>query len=118
MVQDTEQSATAATAPAPAKTTPAPARRVVLLVATRKGAWLYHGDPARFSWRVDGPHFLGHIISHLKLDPRDGRTLLAAAKTDEQGRSVDHSFWLTPALRRRACSARTTAASTGRLSPA
>ena len=49
--------------------------RIVLLVATRKGAWLYHGDLQRRSWRVDGPHFLGHIISHLVLDQRDGRTL-------------------------------------------
>ena len=55
--------------------------QLVLLVATRKGAWLYHGDAERRSWRVDGPHFLGHIINHLVLDPRDGRTLLAAAKT-------------------------------------
>ena len=55
-----------------------PKRRLVL-VATRKGAWLLHGDSTRKSWRVDGPHFLGHIISHLVLDPRDGRTLLAAA---------------------------------------
>ncbi len=88
MVQDTEQTATA---PAPAKAADAPARRVVLLVATRKGAWLYHGDPARFSWRVDGPHFLGHIISHLKLDPRDGRTLLAAAKTGHLGPTIFRS---------------------------
>ena len=104
-----------------------PARRVVLLVATRKGAWLVHGDAQRKNWRVDGPHFLGHIVSHLVLDPRDGRTLLAAAKTGhlgptifrstnlgrswkeaarppafakapaaEQGRAVDHTFWLTP----------------------
>ncbi|MFO0572246.1 MAG: hypothetical protein U0263_41875 [Polyangiaceae bacterium] len=104
-----------------------PARRTTLLVATRKGAWLLHGDAARKIWRVDGPHFLGHIISHLVLDPRDGRTLLAAAKTGhlgptifrstdfgktwkearrppafakardgEKGRSVDHTFWLTP----------------------
>ena len=48
----------------------AAARRVLLLVATRKGAWLYRGDPARTTWRTDGPHFLGHIISHLRLDPR------------------------------------------------
>jgi len=65
----------------------------LLLVATRKGAWLFHGDRARASWRVDGPHFHGHIISHLALDPRDGRTLLAAAKTGHLGptifRSVD-----------------------------
>ncbi len=99
--------------------------RVLVLVATRKGAWLFHGDPARKSWRVDGPHFLGHVINHLVLDPRDGRTLLAAAKTGHlgptvfrstdfgrswkeaarppafpkaggNGRAVDHTFWLTP----------------------
>jgi photosystem II stability/assembly factor-like uncharacterized protein len=106
----------------------AKARRTLLMVATRKGAWLYHGDSARKTWRADGPHFLGHVISQLVLDPRDGRTLLAAAKTGhlgptvfrstdlgrtwkeaarppafakaaegEKGRSVDHTFWLTPA---------------------
>ena len=108
---------------------------------------------ARKTWRADGPHFLGHIINHVVLDPRDGRTLLAAAKTGhlgptvfrstdlgrtwkeaarppafakaangEKGRTVDHTFWLTPgarerartsgtrAPRRRVCSARRTAA--------
>ena len=99
----------------------------IVLVATRKGAWLFHGNRERSAWRADGPHFLGHIISHLMLDPRDGRTLLAAAKTGHlgptifrsidfgktweeaatppafgsfgnnlPGRSVDHTFWLTP----------------------
>lgn len=99
---------------------------VSLLVATRKGAWFAHGDAARRTWRLAGPHFLGHIVHHLVLDPRDGRTLLAAAKTghlgptvfrstnwgrtwqearqppafaprtDGTGRAVDHTFWLTP----------------------
>jgi hypothetical protein len=67
------------------------ARRVLVMVATRKGAWLYHGDPARKTWRADGPHFLGHILSHLVLDPRDGRTLLAAAKTGHLGPTVFRS---------------------------
>lgn len=101
-------------------------RPVVICVATRKGAWLFHGDAKRKDWRVDGPHFLGQIIHHLVLDPRDGRTLLAAAKTGHlgptifhsddlgrhwreaarppafakaarsKGRAVDHTFWLTP----------------------
>ncbi len=102
--------------------------RVALLVATRKGAWIFRGDAARERWKVDGPHFLGHVLHHLVLDPRDGRTLLAAAKTGhlgptifrstdfgrtwkeagkppafpkaqgrEKGRTVDHTFWLTPA---------------------
>ncbi|MBK7462786.1 MAG: glycosyl hydrolase [Betaproteobacteria bacterium] len=101
-------------------------RQTLLMVSTRKGAWFYYGDSARQTWRTDGPHFLGHIINHLLLDPRDGRTLLAAAKTghlgptifrstdfgrtwqeaakppafatvaDSSGRAVDHTFWLTP----------------------
>ena len=114
--------------PAAARATSA--RAVTLLIATRKGAWLMHGDAARKKWRVDGPHFLGHVVSQLALDPRDGRTLLAAAKTGhlgptvfrstdrgrswkearrppafakapegEQGRAVDHTFWLTPGHR-------------------
>jgi len=61
-------------------------RRTVLLVATRKGAWLLHGDASRRSWRIDGPHFLGHVIHHLVLDARDGRTLLAAARTGTSAR--------------------------------
>jgi photosystem II stability/assembly factor-like uncharacterized protein len=64
---------------------------VVVLVATRKGAWLFHGDGSRKTWRVDGPHFLGHIVNHLVLDPRDGRTLLAAAKTGHLGPTVFRS---------------------------
>lgn len=55
--------------------------RGVLLVAARKGAWIFHGDEARRKWRLDGPPFLGHTIHHPVLDLRDDRTLMAAAKT-------------------------------------
>src|SRR5438874_84241 len=101
--------------------------KTTLLVATRKGAWIFHGDGARANWRSDGPHFLGQIVNHLVLDPRDGKTLLAATSTGhlgptlhrsadmgrtwqeaaqppafakapegQSGRSVKHTFWLTP----------------------
>ncbi|MBI5786087.1 MAG: glycosyl hydrolase [Rhodocyclales bacterium] len=112
-------------APTP-KRQAAPSRHPLVMVATRKGAWFYYGDDARQDWRTDGPHFLGHIINHVVLDPRDRRTLLAAAKTGHlgptvfrstdfgqswkeaaqppafatatggAGRAVDHTFWLTP----------------------
>lgn len=62
-----------------------------LLVATRKGAWIFRGDARRTKWTVDGPHFLGHIISHLVLDPRDQTTLLAAAKTGHLGPTIFRS---------------------------
>lgn len=70
---------------------PRTGRRVLILIGTRKGAWLIHGDPRRRAWRIDGPHFLGHIVHHLVLDPRDGRTLLAAAKTGHLGPTVFRS---------------------------
>lgn len=106
-----------------AKRTP----KTLLLVATRKGAWLFSSDSARRRWQADGPHFLGQIVNHMVLDPRDGRTLLAATSTGhlgptmhrttdfgrtwkeaarppafakapdgQTGRSVKHTFWLTP----------------------
>jgi photosystem II stability/assembly factor-like uncharacterized protein len=70
---------------------PMPAPRLVILVATRKGAWLFKSDAARETWDVDGPHFLGHSISQMLLDPRDGRTLLAAAKTGHLGPTIFRS---------------------------
>ena len=100
------------------------ARRLSLLIATRKGLWMLDGDAGRASWQLAGPHFLGHIVHHAVLDPRDGKTLLVAARTGHLGhtvmrstdrgvtwieskqppvfdpahdtRSVDHVFWLTP----------------------
>ncbi len=83
-----KQSSTARAKRAPRRR---PARRVLVLVATRKGAWLFHGDATRKTWRIDGPHFLGHIVNHLVLDPRDGRTLLAAAKTGHLGPTIFRS---------------------------
>jgi len=69
----------------------AASRRTVLLVATRKGAWIFRGDGARRAWTADGPHFLGHVVHHLVLDPRDGRTLLAAARTGHLGPTIFRS---------------------------
>lgn len=64
---------------------------IALLVSTRKGAWIFHADMKRSTWEVNGPHFLGHIISHLVLDPRDHTTLLAAAKTGHLGPTIFRS---------------------------
>ena len=77
------------------------------LTATRKGAWLFHGDSSRRTWRADGPHFLGQIINHVVLDPRDGKTLLATASTGHLGPTMfrstnSFSFWtrlLRPMIR-------------------
>ncbi len=66
-------------------------RPLLLLVATRKGAWILRADGARRRWTPGGPHFLGHVVNHVVLDPRDGRTLLAAARTGHLGPTVFRS---------------------------
>ena len=98
-------------------------RRTTLLLATRKGLWTLASDATRRAWKLSGPHFLGHIVHHAVTDPRDGKTTLAAARTGHlgptvfrstdrgrtwkeaaqppafkagSGRTVDHTFWLTP----------------------
>lgn len=64
---------------------------LLLTLATRKGLWFLRGDARRASWKLEGPHFLGHEIHHAVLDPRDGRTLLVAAKTGHLGPTVFRS---------------------------
>lgn len=65
--------------------------RIVLLVGTRKGAFIFTSDAALKAWKMDGPHFLGQEVNHLVLDPRDRRTLLMAAKTGHLGPTVFRS---------------------------
>jgi len=78
-------------APRTPKRRSGPSRGPVVLVATRKGAWIFRADGSRRSWRTDGPHFLGQVFHHLVLDPRDGRTLLAAASTGHLGPTIFRS---------------------------
>jgi len=64
---------------------------VTLLIGTRKGAFIVRGDRSRRTWKLSAPMFLGHIVHHLVLDPRDRRTLLAAARTGHLGPTVFRS---------------------------
>ncbi len=64
---------------------------VVLLIGTRKGALILKSDRARRTWKLSGPVFLGHIVHHLVLDPRDRRTMLMAARTGHLGPTVFRS---------------------------
>jgi photosystem II stability/assembly factor-like uncharacterized protein len=65
--------------------------RVVLLVGTRKGAFVLHGNASRTRWRSEGPHRFGEIVNHIVLDPRDRRTLLCAARAGHLGPTIFRS---------------------------
>jgi hypothetical protein len=62
-----------------------------LLVGTRKGAWILSTENQRAEWRSQGPMFLGHIVQHLVLDPRDRTTMLMAARTGHLGPTLMRS---------------------------
>jgi hypothetical protein len=64
---------------------------VALLVSTIKGAFILKSDTTRSEWKMRGPFFLGHIVHHMVLDPRDKRTLLLAAKTGHLGPTLYRS---------------------------
>lgn len=72
--------------PAKSQTNP-----IALLISTKKGAFIFNSDNKRRAWTINGPIFLGNIVHHLMLDPRDGRTLLLAAKTGHLGPTIFRS---------------------------
>jgi photosystem II stability/assembly factor-like uncharacterized protein len=67
--------------------------RPAVLLGTRKGLFVLEADSGRDHWTLRGPQFLGESVNHAVLDPRDGRTMLAAVKAGHLGptlyRSVD-----------------------------
>ncbi|MCZ6889334.1 MAG: glycosyl hydrolase [Gammaproteobacteria bacterium] len=74
-----------------------------LIVATRKGVFFLQAENDRSAWGLSEPVFLGHIVNHVVLDPRDGTTMLACARTGHLGptifRSQDAGLTWTEAAR-------------------
>jgi photosystem II stability/assembly factor-like uncharacterized protein len=63
----------------------------LVLVGTRKGVFVLRSDATRRKWTTEGPHFLGNIVYHAMLDPRDKKTLLVACRTGHLGPTVFRS---------------------------
>ena len=51
---------------------------VRLLVGTKKGAFILTSDGKRARWKVDGPHFAGYEMYHLKGSPVDPNRIYAS----------------------------------------
>jgi len=54
------------------------ARKVAVLVGTKKGAYIFRSGAARSRWTMEGPLFEGEPVHHLAFDPRDGESMFAA----------------------------------------
>jgi photosystem II stability/assembly factor-like uncharacterized protein len=64
---------------------------VRVLVGTRKGAFILTADGKRESWKVDGPHFGGWEIYHLKGSPADPNRLYASQSSSWFGQVIHRS---------------------------
>ena len=64
---------------------------VRVLVGTRKGAFVLTSDGKRQDWKVDGPHFAGWEMYHLKSSPADPNRIYASQTSGWFGQQVQRS---------------------------
>ena len=64
---------------------------LLVLVGTRKGAFILTGDPSRQRWQVNGPYNPGTDTYHLISDPRAGGRILAASNSMWFGPQIEYS---------------------------
>jgi len=64
---------------------------VRVLVGTRKGAFVLTADGKRDNWTVDGPHFPGWEMYHLKGSPADPDRIFASQSTGWHGQVIQRS---------------------------
>jgi len=65
--------------------------RVRVLVGTRKGAFILTSDGQRQRWEVDGPHFPGWEIYHLKGSPAAPERIFASQSSSWFGQIIQRS---------------------------
>ena len=65
--------------------------KVRVLVGTRKGAFVLSSDASRKTWKVEGPHFAGWEIYHLKSSPADPDRLYASQSSGWFGQVLQRS---------------------------
>ncbi len=65
--------------------------RVRVLVGTRKGAFILESDGKRDKWDVQGPHFAGWEMYHIKGSPADPNRLYASQSSGWFGQLMQRS---------------------------
>jgi hypothetical protein len=64
---------------------------VRVLVGTRKGAFILSSDGKRQKWKVDGPHFTGWEIFHMKGSPVEPNRIYASLSSGWFGQVIQRS---------------------------
>ena len=64
---------------------------MLVLVGTRKGAFILSSDRSRREWSVSGPHHEGSDVFHAVYDPREGGSVWAAINQPVWGAEIQRS---------------------------
>ena len=64
---------------------------VLILVGTKKGAFILNSDQARKDWSMMGPYSPGSEVFHMVYDQREGGRVLAASNTMVWGPEIQFS---------------------------
>ena len=75
--------------------------KVRVLVGTKKGAFVCTSDAKRDNWQIEGPHFMGWEMYHIKGSPVDPNRLYASQSSGWFGQVIQRSddggkTWNTP----------------------
>ena len=65
--------------------------KVRVLVGTRKGAFILSADGKRKNWTVEGPHFMGWELHHIKGSAKDPNRLYASQNSSWFGQIIQRS---------------------------
>jgi photosystem II stability/assembly factor-like uncharacterized protein len=75
--------------------------KIRVLAGTKKGAFILTSDGKRQKWKVNGPHFTGWEIYHMKCSPEDPNRIYASQSSGWFGQVIQRSndggkTWETP----------------------
>ena len=61
---------------------------VLVMLGTRKGAFIFQSDSRRRNWKMKGLHFKSSPVFHIAFDRRDGKTIYAAVNSGHFGPTI------------------------------
>ena len=65
--------------------------KIRLLIGTKKGAFILNADGKRQNWEVNGPHFAGWEMYHLKGSPAEPNRIYASQTSSWFGQIIQRS---------------------------
>ena len=63
-------------------------KELVILVGTKRGAFIFFSDAQRKFWEINGPHLLGYSINNFIFDGRDQETIVLTIEKSDSNQQL------------------------------